>query len=151
MSESVLFLDFDGVLNSYQFLSPKGIKIRYADELDPKAVERLNQIVLKTGCDVVVSSSWRYGHTKEELEKILKDCGYIGTIRGVTPTNWNGATRGREIQQWIANQTEKPKRICILDDYPDMDHLMNKLVQTTWAEGLQDKHIELCAKMLQRK
>jgi hypothetical protein len=148
LMRSVLFLDFDGVLNSDAFLHPKGIKVRFADELDPKAIERLNQIVKRTGCDVVISSSWRYGHTKEELEKILKECGYTGTICDVTPLCWDGATRGREIQIWIASQTEKPKHICILDDYADMDHLADKLVRTTWAHGLQDVHIELCVKKL---
>ena len=79
-----LFLDFDGVLNSHEFLYVAARNRDYEEragnehmELDPVAVARLNRVIAATGAKVVVSSSWRHGRTAEWLHNTLKKAGFI--------------------------------------------------------------------------
>jgi hypothetical protein len=74
----ILFLDFDGVLNSRGFLAmSRGLAIsRYPhSEIDPEAVARVNRILERTEAEVVVSSSWRHGRTLAELQALLESHG----------------------------------------------------------------------------
>ncbi len=77
----ILFLDIDGVLNSPEWFGhwpPKGettagIDVRdlalVADTyLDPAAVRRLNRLAAKA--EIVISSSWRYGFTVDQIRWI---------------------------------------------------------------------------------
>lgn len=150
----ILFLDFDGVLNSHDFMFPGGVNARPGSDpdemLDPAAVERLNQIVSRTGCDVVVSSAWRCGRSAADLEMLLAAVGYIYSIRDVTPYHTSGI-RGREIQAWISSNPPKPEAVCILDDDDDMAHLKRFLVKTTFKRGLQDEHVERAVAMLNKE
>lgn len=59
----VLFLDIDGVLNSADWMRRRGPGLRsgcHPDMLDPDACKRLHRVLCATGCDVVLSSAWRY-------------------------------------------------------------------------------------------
>ena len=61
----VIFLDFDGVLNTeYQqdLLQYKGKpwQDEYGALFDPNAVKQLKRIIDATNADIVVESSWRY-------------------------------------------------------------------------------------------
>ena len=151
---SVLMLDFDGVLNSRAYLYQRGVRLRCesdsaTSDIDPKAVSRLNEIVERTGCDVVISSSWRYGNTTPELEGMLRQRGYRHTVLDSTPRSFD-EIRGHEIQAWL-NDNGNPSPICILDDCADMAHLMPFLVKTDMATGLQDEHVERAAAMLNKE
>lgn len=92
-----LFLDHDGVL----CLSTEwGRRLKYGrvnppkegdwrsifDGFNPKAVKVLNQIIEKTGAEIVVSSDWRYHGTKEIMDRVYIDCGVSKTPIGYTPT-----------------------------------------------------------------
>ena len=154
----VLFLDFDGVLNSLAWIHSTQGK-RRADESDiefeardisPKAVRRLNKIIVRTGAKVVVSSSWRKLHALEDLQAILKLRGFVGEIIDVTPSLWRSLEgkrlyRGDEIQAWLDAHPEV-SRFAITDDESDMCHLKHRLVKTSMDKGIQDHHVErLCA------
>jgi hypothetical protein len=82
----VIFLDFDGCLNSAAYL-----KSRPEDErvgvigLDRAAVARLNRLVHATGASIVVSSTWRHGRSVAQLAKILCEVGFEGYVLGATP------------------------------------------------------------------
>ena len=78
-----LFLDIDGVLNSADWYDRQGEEyigqvrpdwMRPTDwwALDPKAIERLNTVMRRTDCLVVVSSTWRLLHEWSELIAMLK-------------------------------------------------------------------------------
>ena len=153
----ILFLDFDGVLNSHRFwekCAARGLTpAETSDQLDPDAIKRLNRIVKETpgGCMVVVSSTWRRlpeTNTPEKLEAVLKKFGYEGTVFGITPydsrCDWHDGTcseghRGGEINQWLIEHSYIPvTKFAIVDDDGDMGPLKDRLVQTGCPEGLTD-------------
>jgi len=106
----VIFLDNDGVIclsNNWggRFkkqekwggqklsMSSKEIPIEYRfDNFDQKAVKVLNEILEKTGAEIVVSSDWRYHATLDELGDYYESQGIIKRPIGVTEkfhyTNW---------------------------------------------------------------
>src|ERR1700722_6751442 len=57
-NSSVVFLDADGVLNSGQWLEANP-SISFEEDLNPKAIERLNAITDKNGAKVIISSNKR--------------------------------------------------------------------------------------------
>lgn len=131
----VIFLDFDGVLNSSQFMTQeheagrlKGSSMM-SELIDPKAVALVNEIIKKTGAVVVVSSTWRLGRieidpskpinwetgenlrlkTPKDLEDILKRKGFEGEVIGLTPRlgGKERPQRGDEIQDWMDEYQEE--------------------------------------------
>lgn len=165
----LIFLDFDGVLNSHdwqrlQYQKYGSFLQRSMDELDPRAVARLNKIIEATGAKIVVSSTWRILHTRTELIGFLTAAGFKGEIIGMTPrlsrspykVTDRAVCRGDEIQQWldwekercVRDNSEPVESFVILDDDSDMDFLYHKLVQTHFDTGLQDKHVIKAIEML---
>ena len=51
----IVFLDIDGVLNTGGFRHTFG-----GDRIDPFLVQNLAYILFKTGCKIVVSSTWKF-------------------------------------------------------------------------------------------
>ena len=83
----VLFADFDGVLNSKRLSLPPeraASEVEYDDRsFDKEAVERLNRIVERTGCEVVVSSHDRDRTGDRGSRKPTVD-GVLRILRGAT-------------------------------------------------------------------
>lgn len=117
----ILFLDIDGVLNSstfFQKMIDEG-KHHTNETLDPEAVRILNTIVSKTGCKIVISSSWRLCNTQQEITDTLWRFGLRGfknDIIGMTPDISLFDRRG-EIMAWIHDHPEATS-YCALDDIP---------------------------------
>jgi hypothetical protein len=124
----VIFLDIDGVL------APIRQWDRYGD-LDPACIRVLNQIVVRGGADVVISSTWRYGKTVAELQEILDAQGFIGRVLDKTPVGAAGSDRGDEVAAWLADHAVSG--YVIIDDHVDMGALRTHLVLTQPADGLQ--------------
>ena len=141
MYSRILFLDFDGVLNSEQsahWCHKRGVEnggfSPRNPEFCPYSVNNL-EYILKEYPDlkIVVSSAWRLGRTVEELQELLFKYANVPKDRVIDKTktlrNFSD-DRGYEIQDWLdRNPTEK---FCIVDDDSDMLHLLPKLVQTSW-------------------
>jgi hypothetical protein len=152
----VLFLDFDGVLNSVRFFgadSKRGYRrarrIKYElphEAIDPAAVACLNAIVERTGAKVVVSSTWRTVFGCESIAVFLERRGFVGEVVGCTP-QIKSAQRGEEIAAWIADEGPVDA-FAILDDHADMAHLKPRLVQTDTATGLLPEHVERVVALL---
>lgn len=146
-------------------------------EFDPESVERLNKIIDQTGALVVVSSTWRHGRRVEDLQEILDRVGFTGKVIDTTPSlnarigqESAGYTvpRGCEIDWWLKSkkfqrinwskekqleylEKSEVKNYIILDD--DSDMLYNQrehFVQTTWKDGLNDKHADKCIEILNK-
>ena len=124
----VIFLDIDGVL------APTLDPYRYGD-LDCGCVRVLNDIVARSGADVVVSSSLRFGRTVADLQQLLEGYGFVGRVIDKTPTDLPGCSRGEEIAAWLADHPVDG--YVILDDHRDMGDLLGHLVQTETAFGLR--------------
>jgi hypothetical protein len=72
---NIIFLDFDGVLNSRPFFANRIAEARIelyetlgeAADSDPANVAELERLVQATGASIVISSSWRHCHRLDEL------------------------------------------------------------------------------------
>lgn len=155
----LVFLDFDGVLNSHQWFNhlhnktkdDKLVLVETDDMLDPDAVERVNKLVEKTGAKVVISSSWRILHSLESLNTILKKFG--ARFEAIDVTLRLHEERGIEIQTYLDSVESKGfavEAFVILDDDSDMAHLRNTkhFVKTTFKDGFTDWHLEEAIKVL---
>jgi hypothetical protein len=160
---NILFLDFDGVVNSTRSIikaektEPSQAEKDFAIDLgkqyylgypedqlildlrciDPVCVGYLNQIIEASNASVVVSSSWRFCHSFDGMQKLLEYHGFKGQLIDITPVNVKRANkmRGHEIQAWLDLHPEVD-RFVILDDDNDMLHLDCYLVKTDLSIGL---------------
>ena len=131
----VLFLDFDGVLNSAaSFLWEKRKKTVYiAGTLSPINCSNLQYILENdSSIKIVISSTWRKIHTMVELQNILNSYGVeAARIIGKTPVLFSGH-RGREIRQWL-DENPNVTQYVILDDDSDALGALN-----LWSEGQEE-------------
>jgi hypothetical protein len=150
----IIFLDFDGVLNTIAYLMRMGerwtSRTPEAHALDPELVGRLNAIVDATGALVVVSSSWRHGRTVPQLQDLLSARGFKGTVLDTTPrsvpclnelSRRMCGDRGDEIRAWLNGRHYVIAGYVVLDDSGDMDAVRDHFVQTATNEGLTDDHV----------
>lgn len=157
---NIIFLDIDGVLNCQllyeenmkenSFISTIPIykqakkllrslvkkkmitdKEYYASQLCRRRISMLNGLCEETDSVVVVSSSWRNGHTLEELGAILGDSGATFRIIGKTP--YTGYERGTEISLWLKDNINQEEHGCLYFDFyryaiidDDSDMLLNQ-------------------------
>jgi hypothetical protein len=143
----IVFLDFDGVLNTID--DPCWSQADAGNEgcLDPEKVRLVTDLVRRTGALVVLSTSWRLGFAQEELEEMLRRRGFEGGFAGITPRE--GATRGEEIQAWLRDHGGGVTHWVVLDDATQgMEWLGARHVRTTLEEGLTAVHVEEAARLL---
>lgn len=171
---NIIFLDIDGVLNSNDWYKRRGEATTLPhplDDIDPECVKHLNKIIEETEAKVVVSSTWRLGHTIEGLQNILEKIDFKGELVGVTPHlgGIEGYTipRGCEIERWLKEHgkfqrinwsiktqreyVEKSivKNYVILDDDSDMLLCQREhFVKTSWKDGLNEKLALQCIEIL---
>jgi hypothetical protein len=149
-----VFLDFDGVLNSHEYVRSE--RITEAEKgnvvgLDPVLVGRLNRLLSETSTEVVVTSVKRHQRTRLQLYRMLSARGFTGIVAGMTPWLNQSHARGIEIQSWL--DTWSPhlgpiESFVILDDDSDMNHLLPRLVKTSFATGLTDSDVDQAILML---
>ena len=134
-SKPVVFLDFDGVVETIYWVKDKDgswsfniHKVGRASLNNKQAIGWLNELYNKIPYDIVVSSSWRIGMTLTQLQDLITKSGFNPSIKviGMTPILYQA--RGLEIQKWIDDNNFKNKFI-IIDDDSDMCHLLPVLVR----------------------
>lgn len=139
----IIFLDFDGVLNTEQYrctMAQNGENAydRYGFFFDPDAMFNLKTIIAATSAKVCITSSWALEIGAKELARFWKDRDMPGTLLGtsagipVTPdtiyddyfdpyklmeTGVGG--RGSEIESFLEAKGYKNVRYVIIDDVPD--------------------------------
>lgn len=170
--DKLVFLDFDGVLNSSEFAAHLSRNSESAqdrmglDLFDPNAVECMNRIVDATGAKIVVTSSWRYlGLAK--LQKLWKERGLHGEIVGMTSLHVvdelileNGiewleretyeSPRSEEIAHWLKSYDINGNYV-ILDDLPMPKELQAHFVQVNPKFGLSDLQVKQAITILNTK
>ena len=162
----VLFLDVDGVLNGMSLdfdEAPVGCGLleRKSREMLPHLVARLTRVLVETGCDVVVSSTWRKRFKPAEIAEMLTMRGmpayltdrFVGqTDEEPVPYDWpnrSGRQRGLQIQRWI--DTHRPGAIFAIVDDDAMGLLTDThLVQTDTLVGISDDDVERLVELLGR-
>src|SRR5258708_12559363 len=114
----VIFLDFDGVLNSeasFRYENRRKAQ-NVSGTLSPIACSNLQYILEQdSSVKLVISSTWRKIHTMVELQNILGAYGVNGArVVGKTPMTLSG-NRANEINMWLyANPT--PTTALIFND-----------------------------------
>jgi HAD domain in Swiss Army Knife RNA repair proteins len=126
-SVKVLFLDIDGVVNNERTKKTSGNFMA----IDPALAALVKRIVRNTGCEVVLSSSWRlFQHSRDEVER--KICKFAD----ITPVLH--APRGYEIKVWLMLHSEI-KHYAILDDAESiLPEQRANFFRTTWESGLTE-------------
>lgn len=126
----VLFLDIDGVVNCVTTAQ----RHRGAIGIDPYMALLVDRIIHATGCDVVLSSTWRlWEKSREEVEKQV--CKFIDITKSM-PLKGGAEMheRGKEIAEWLSRHPEV-ERYAILDDSCDFMP-EQPLFKTSWSTGL---------------
>ena len=138
----IIFLDVDGVLNSFEDGYSFDLETDYHFKL-------LQKIVRDTDAKIVLSSSWRIGlkwHRESVLIDRLKE--YDMDIIDCTPI-LNGCCRGDEIRKWLDKTIEDIEQFVILDDESDMAEFREtNLVRTDNRIGLQENDVRKCIDIL---
>lgn len=104
---AVIFLDVDGVLNTYYSMK--------ADTyVCPQAVYWLNHL---EDHQIVYSSTWRLGKNQRELEEMRLKMGITIPLHSDGRTcNRHGEIRGDEINEWLGRHPEVTDYLIIDDD-----------------------------------
>lgn len=168
----IIFLDIDGVLNCENGYREKGYidddyeltdssyRKAYFDRFEPKSKALLSKLIIETGANIVISSTWRK-HGMEFMQKVWEIGQMPGQIIGLTPSLDHGF-RGLEIKNWLRNQgfelikwsKEKQQEYItasgienyiIIDDDSDMTynqrhHFVHVLDDPTNKDGFTERH-----------
>lgn len=181
---SIMILDFDGVLNSNDFVVSDNFK-KLSNPFDefgqlfcPVASENINEVIRKTGCKIVISSSWRSAGLIE-MQKMWKHRKMEGEIIDVTPyfdiktygvlknISAPSAPRGTEIKWWLEQNnfrhvyfnfmadTAKKCKISsyvIIDDDTDMLYEQkDNFIKIDPLHGFTKSDAEMAIKILNTK
>lgn len=157
MSEKILFLDVDGVLNSVESCKFYGT----FERLDPRGVVVLQRIIDTTGAKLVISSTWRLYRGLDGMREVLQHAGLRAEVVGITPDlverrdvrgemdlgGFIAHPRREEIAAWLAQHPEVTAW-CALDDDPDAGPL--NLIRTDDRVGLTEANADAAIALLTR-
>ncbi len=158
----IIMLDIDGCLNSHEWYmsddNPGNIEDNDG-EIDPKAIQRINYLIEKTGAKIVMSSSWRLDY-ETSCKRLYKAGLTPDSIIDKTPIfadklrHKYGTVRGNEIAQWFQEFYPKQcwwqlKKYVIFDDINDMlFQQRNNFICVNYLTGITDKDINKAIKIL---
>ena len=143
--QKYLFLDIDGVLNSFDDYKMTGKEfLKKLNDisfiLSKKQIKLLNRIVKEYNPKIVLSSYWRSRYKLEEINNMLKDNGFIGQIIGVTDEHGEEhKQRWAQIKRYM--DKHKVKNFIILDDNKLGDEAYNHIKTDSYI-GLENKHMK---------
>lgn len=159
MKPRIIFLDFDGVLNSVRNATADGYVINagkvkmelvrggraITTGFDPVAVKLMWKLAQRADAYFIISSAWRISMSLRDIREMFHyEFGWPiddenQRILGKTPQHTDSyKMRGNEIQEWIDNHTTGIRNFqyAIIDDSYDMlDWQMKRFVQTDPYEG----------------
>ena len=124
----IIFLDVDGVLSSFGERGLCGLRL-----------DMFAGVVKKTGAKVILSSTWRLPHCRDQRMRLQRELYQRGVeLEGFTPADADLQTRGDEIQTWLSRHRYEGVQFVILDDDPndEMGRLKPPLVKRECHQGL---------------
>ena len=141
----VIFLDFDGVLNSSQYLlrcEVCGVAI------DPSRMVLLKQIVDAANAKIVLSTSWR-----EHWSKDLGCCNSTGVLINNIFSEYDlqvydktpelHARREIEIKSWLDKHPEVKSFVVLDDRLLSADYLNGHFIKTSnYLDGLDETDVQ---------
>ena len=152
----VIFLDFDGVMDTAYFghiLGKEGLP--YHDEFgavfDPNCVVYLKEIIEKTGAEIVVTSSWKSLMSYGEMLDMWGQRGLPGELIDMTPTTSTCRNRGDEIDAWLKECKDECQYV-IIDDINESnfnEHQLPRLIVVNPYHGLDKEAAEKAIELLE--
>ena len=141
----LLALDIDGVLNSRYY---KSTNRTYT--LDPERICILNEIILGTGCKILLTSTYRL-HFADAIgvNMWFEAVGIRPEVVGITQRIYDA--RGNQIKNWLKTCKETIESLVILDDDNDMGDLMSYLILTNNDTGMTSQEASLVIERLNSK
>lgn len=137
--KKVLFLDFDGVLNTEKYQAElraagKSCWDDFGQQFDPEAVENLKMVLdAVPNVLLVINSSWKL-EGLNLMKALWKGRELPGSIHSITPDyvpdllsidleSYENiallAGKGNEVKQWLSNNAPEGCAYVIFDDVPD--------------------------------
>lgn len=147
MAEKIIFLDFDGVLNSLRSYAA------YGDATFCRtSVDLILTLLKQTGAKIVISSSWRESFSFHHLSNMFRnEFGWgdwadniIGTIE------ISNEQRGNQIDKWINRHYPDIIQFVIIDDYDGeiQEHQLENLVHVNPTNGFCYDEFVKCKELL---
>lgn len=144
----VVFLDFDGVLNSMswrrehrtgdvELMSFEELHAQLRAWLDPACVARVQRICDATGAVIVLSTSWRVCGL-DVVRPILRDAGLTAPVIGKIGREDRGRGRDAAIREWVGYHVDVVRWLA-LDDQPL--NLGAHAIRTSDATGITDDDV----------
>lgn len=157
----LICLDIDGVLNTWYTKEELDGYIF----VDDSKIELLKQLIDRTGACVLLTSTWRQGWADLDAGLNTMEADHFIALRdklrefGIEFLDYTPITdermkrRGEEIDMWMKNwKGESIESIVLLDDLSGyyLRPYSGRLVQTSGAKGLLQKHVNSAIKMLNK-
>ncbi len=139
---NIVFLDFDGVLNTESNPSSTG-------NFSKSACKNLNKLLEDfPSLKIVVSSSWRSKGLKKIKEVLEKNSIDPDKVIDITDEAHRD-NRGHHIERFVEDHKDI-ERFVILDDHRDMDKILDHLVQINPVVGITTKDVKKALEILKR-
>lgn len=140
----VIFLDFDGVLNSEKY-------VRTCDEhgliIDPSRMALLKQIVDATDAKIVLSTSWRehWNNNFKKADSIGKEIDNVFGSYELTVLDKTDvySRRETEIEAWLMMHPETESFVVLDDRLLDSPVLRGHFIKTSnYFDGLDETDVK---------
>lgn len=149
----VIFLDIDGVLNSYIHDRERSEK---DGNIDRTRLVLLKELVDRTGAKIVLSSSWRNHWDKDETKcdeigrEIALDFASAGLEIYDKTLKVGYLERSQEINLWLKDNANVEKFVIFDDNGYNWRELSDNLIQTNYriGRGLEKEHINKAMELL---
>lgn len=141
----VVFLDFDGVINSLQWIKNENNEWKCKYSANIQSIQWISEFCEKYNYKVIISSTWRYDGL-EKCKKYLYDNSFRRSIDIIDTTPILHTKRGDEITEWLSKHPVE--KYIIFDDDSDMTIHMNRLIKSncfvgfTYKEYLEAEKLE---------
>jgi len=144
-----IFLDIDGVLNDKMTRNgPRNLRSSLfwqEEDIDKDKIKILNEIILRTGANVILHSSWGKNWGKPYMTEFFNHLGLIKPLYDVT----GGIFRILEIKNKIKEL--EIDQFVVLDDFDMIINFGENQFMTDYDIGLLAEHIEPIVEILKRK
>jgi len=154
----VIFLDIDGVCNtfqkridptiSHQHWTPEILKAHGVElGVRPELMNQVNEILTEVEAFVVITSSWRLSEW-EKVKGLIEDYLLPGDVIGKTPY-LPELTRGDEILAWLKDNLDVTHYV-VLDDSAEENFpgVLDNFVRIDHHVGISDDDVAKAVKIL---
>ena len=148
----VLFLDHDGVIClpsewGSRYKKKEGLDALF-DRFNLKAVRVLNEIILATDCEIVVSSDWRHHCSLPDMRNLYTERGILKKPMSFTPHVKSSPqdlerSRSEEIRMWLdVHDVRNKMKWCAVDDLDMSPWLENFVITPRSSEGIKQSGVK---------